>query len=186
MNDTEWITMLQTDADRAMTGFKAQYMALVAGIVRNRVGGVCSESEISDCINDVFSEFALSASKIDPQKGTVKGWLCAITKHKSTDLFRKASMEKGTLSLDDEESIEFSSGESAEDEQIRNARNEALTDAILSLGEPDREIIVRRFYYLESSASVAERLHLTAGAVDTRVSRALKKLRKRLEKEKWI
>lgn len=183
MTDTEWMELLQQDSDKAMHGIMEQYAALVKNIVSNRLSGVCSREDVEECVNDVFTELYLSAGQIDLQKGTVKGWLCAIAKHKATDRFREASKQQSTLSLEDEDTPDVTNGESAEDAAFRNARSEALTNAILSLGEPDREIIVRRFYYRESSASVAGRLGMTAGTVDTRVSRALKKLRKILEKE---
>ena len=50
-----------------------------------------------------------------------------------------------------------------------------------SLGEPDSEIIIRKFYFGETSKQIAERLAMTVSAIDTRASRALKKLRKCVE-----
>ena len=55
-----------------------------------------------------------------------------------------------------------------------------LVEAIKSLGEPDSEIIVRKFYFGESSKQISERLAMTVSAIDTRASRALKKLRTRI------
>ena len=56
-----------------------------------------------------------------------------------------------------------------------------LLEAVKSLGSPDSEIIVRKYYMGESSKEIAEKLSLTVNAVDTRTSRALKKLRSIIE-----
>jgi RNA polymerase sigma-70 factor (ECF subfamily) len=53
--------------------------------------------------------------------------------------------------------------------------------AIEALGEPDSSIIFRKYYYGESSETIAKRLNMTESAVNTRTHRALKKLRELLE-----
>ena len=56
----------------------------------------------------------------------------------------------------------------------------ALMDAVKGLGEPDSEIIIRKFYLGESSKQISDRLSMTVSAIDTRTSRALKKLRTKI------
>ena len=53
-------------------------------------------------------------------------------------------------------------------------------DAVKGLGEPDSEIIIRKFYLGESSKQISDRLSMTVSAIDTRTSRALKKLRTKI------
>ena len=55
-----------------------------------------------------------------------------------------------------------------------------VLEAVEELGEPDREIMLRKFYLGEPSAQIAARLGMTAGGVDTRTHRAVEKLRKKL------
>ncbi|MBQ7060184.1 MAG: RNA polymerase subunit sigma-24, partial [Clostridia bacterium] len=55
-----------------------------------------------------------------------------------------------------------------------------LFTAINGLGEPDREIVVRKYFLNEPSKSIAKRLDMSVSAVDTRTHRALKKLKKLL------
>ena len=53
-------------------------------------------------------------------------------------------------------------------------------DAVKGLGEPDSEIIIRKFYLGENSKQISDRLSMTVSAIDTRASRALKKLRTKI------
>ena len=55
-----------------------------------------------------------------------------------------------------------------------------LLETIRSLGEPDSQIIFRRYYFGQKSKEIAADLGMTPGAVDTRLSRALGKLRSML------
>ena len=93
--------------------------------------------------------------------------------------FAKKKKQQGELSTDDENSFIHISddidieGEIAEDELRREVLN-----AIKSLGEPDSSILIRKFYFGESSKDIANALKLTVSNVDTRTHRSLDKLRK--------
>ena len=112
---------------------------------------------------------------------TLKSFLCVIAKHKSIDLFRKKSKEFRNISVDDEEAnVVLSDSINIEEEYIISEQKRMLLDAVNKLGEPDHEIIVRKYYFGESSKQISARLSMTVSAIDTRSSRALVKLRKLL------
>ena len=69
---------------------------------------------------------------------------------------------------------------SVEGEFEAREQKRRLAEAVDSLGEPDREIIVRKFFLRQPSKLIAERLGLTAANVDTRTHRAVRKLRELL------
>ena len=52
-----------------------------------------------------------------------------------------------------------------------------MTELVRSLGEPDSQIVFRRYYFGQRSKEIAADLGMTPGAVDTRLSRAVGKLR---------
>jgi RNA polymerase sigma-70 factor (ECF subfamily) len=92
---------------------------------------------------------------------------------------RKREKQRGDVSLDDENSLlqiadDFTvAGDLAEDELRRE-----VFGAIKTLGEPDSSIIIRKYYFGESSKEIANALKLTVSGVDTRTHRALNKLRR--------
>ena len=91
----------------------------------------------------------------------------------------KEKKQQGELSTDDSENaLQLADtvdieGEIAEDELRREVLN-----AIKNLGEPDSSILIRKFYFGESSKDIANALKLTVSNVDTRTHRSLDKLRK--------
>ncbi len=55
-----------------------------------------------------------------------------------------------------------------------------LYEAIDEIGEPDREILLRRYYYYQNSKQIGEIMKLNAQTVRTKLSRAKDKLKKLL------
>ncbi|MBQ6632853.1 MAG: sigma-70 family RNA polymerase sigma factor [Ruminococcus sp.] len=54
---------------------------------------------------------------------------------------------------------------------------------INELGEPDSTIVTQRYYYDRTSAEIAKELGMRPSAVRMRSARALKRLKKALEKD---
>jgi len=57
---------------------------------------------------------------------------------------------------------------------------ETLINEIKALGEPDSEIIIRKYYFGQSTRLIARALKLKENTVDKKVSRGLQKLRQSL------
>ncbi|WP_242878623.1 sigma factor-like helix-turn-helix DNA-binding protein [Clostridium beijerinckii] len=58
--------------------------------------------------------------------------------------------------------------------------NSELISAIKSLGEPDSEIIIRKYYLHQSSKDISSDLGLKVNTIDKKVSRCMEKLKKLL------
>ncbi len=150
-----------------------QYGGLIYAVVKRSLAGF-SETDIEACVSDTFSEFYLDLNKFDSTKGSIKAWLCVIARHNAVDLARK----NPPLPLDDELNASDTSLESdLEEHEMRRA----VLKAVKSLDEPDREILLPKYYLGENSREIAVRLGMSVSNVDTRASRAVEKLRKNLE-----
>lgn len=53
----------------------------------------------------------------------------------------------------------------------------------VQLKEPDREIFVRKYYYMESMASLAERFGVNVKSIDNTLWRSKQRLRKILKED---
>ena len=162
MEDSKLLRLLHKDPSTGMEQLMNQYAGLVYAVVKGKLAeSFCVSTDIEDCVADVFSEFYTELDKYDPKISSIKSYLC------------------GDVSLDDEDSLlqiadDFTvEGDLAEDE----LRREVLS-AVKGLGEPDSSIIIRKYYFGESSKEIADVLKLTVSNVDTRTHRALNKLRK--------
>ncbi|MDE6733815.1 MAG: sigma-70 family RNA polymerase sigma factor [Oscillospiraceae bacterium] len=174
MRDAELLGLLRENPEKGLKALTKQYGGLVYAVVRRNLSEA-SNTDIEACAADVFAEFYLELDKYDPSKGSVKAWLCTMARHNALDAARKT---KETLPLDEEVLSEESSVESEhENAELRRA----VLSEVKNLPEPDREILLRKFYLGESSKEIAARLKMSVSNVDTRTSRAVEKLRKRLE-----
>ncbi|MBE7092901.1 MAG: sigma-70 family RNA polymerase sigma factor [Clostridiales bacterium] len=180
MEDSKLLRLLHKDPSAGMEQLMNQYAGLVYAVVKGKYTGSCYVStDFEDCVADVFSEFYTELAKYDPKISSIKSYLCVLARYHAIDVARKRVRQRGDFSLDDEDSLlqiadNFTiEGDIAEDE----IRHEVLS-AVKELGEPDSSIIIRKYYFGESSKDIADALKLTVSNVDTRTHRALNKLRK--------
>ncbi len=186
MDDRKLLSKLKTDPNEGIRLLIGSYSALVFVILRGRLSSVCSHAEIEETASDVFAEFYTALPRFDENRGTVKAYLCRIATNIASEKYAEAMRRMGDVSLDADSTDRdaFRDDFSVEDEIIDREMRRELVEAVNSLGEPDREIIVRRFYLDQPSRSVAEALGMTVSAVDTRLHRAVSKLRDMLNR-KW-
>lgn len=183
MEDSELLDMLRKAPEKGLKALIAQYGGLVYTVVRRNLPQALCYADTEACTADVFSEFYLDLDKYDPSKGSIKSWLCVIARHNAIDLARRTAT---VLPLDEEKRIddeictdigEVSLESDLEESELRRA----VLSEIKALNEPDREILFRKYYLGESSKEIAARLKMSVSNVDARTSRAVKKLREKLE-----
>ena len=181
MQEKDLLEQLHTDPDRGMEALIGAYGGLVTALIRRILpASFYSEEDVEDCAAESFSEAYFHLQDFRERSGSLKAWLCVIARNNARDLMRRRRKEDGMLSLDAEDLPEPVSGFSVEDDLERKETRRALLDALNALGEPDREIVVRKYYLGESSRNIATRLNLTPGAVDVRTYRAVRQLRELL------
>lgn len=179
MQDCELLDALRQTPERGMRLLMEQYAGLVCAVVRGRLPkGVFCEADVEGCAADAFSEFYLGLDRYNPEKGSIRSWLCVIARNKALDQLRQRYREADVLPLDegltDSEAL-LESG--LEERELRGV----VLAAVEELPEPDREIMVRKYYLGESSREIAVRLEMSVSNVDTRSHRAIQRLRERLK-----
>jgi len=182
IKDKELLKKLHREPECGMELLIDEYAGLVHAVVRSKLlPAVFCEADIEGCVADVFSEFYCDLDKYSLKLGSIKSWLCVIAKHNAIDYLRRYYKEAEVVSLDDETSYtECADDFSLEGSFEKESERMELMKAVKALGEPDCEIIVRKFYLSQSSKEIAKRLGMTVSNVDTRTHRAIKRLRDEL------
>jgi RNA polymerase sigma-70 factor (ECF subfamily) len=149
---------------------------VVAGGILNGVG---TAQDIEECISDVFVQIWKNPKAFNQQKGSLKTFLAVIAKSKALDAYRKLSKNK---------IVEISEAIAASDDDLLDfimdkESCQALYSAIESLTEPNKEIIIRRYFFDEKPAHIAARISLPVKDVENRLYQSKLKLRKRLEEK---
>ncbi len=183
MRDDELLTILKNDPNRGITIMTELYSGLVYSVVRGRL----SEKEfcvadIENCVADSFTDFYLSLGSFDVRRGSIRARLCVIARNNAIDLLRRRKKERDILPLDSAMN-DLVDDYTLEGDFSREETRRELLAAVNALGEPDREIIIRKFYFRQPSRLIADEMELTVSNVDVRTHRAIERLRKSMKGE---
>lgn len=178
MQDVELLMELQSNPEWGLGYLIDQYADLVYSIIFGKISSVGTAEDVKECVSDVFLEFYQQISKIDLEKGSITTYLAMIAKYKGIDLYRKL-VRVACRKADVNEEFEQLEDANVDIEQdiIKKEEKKILLHAIDSLGEPDKEIFIRKYYWGQKTKEIAEALNLLDNTVDKKVSRGLKKLR---------
>lgn len=166
---------LQAGDHEALEDLLTEYGPMMAYIVR----GILSDPhEAEDCLAQVRAKLWEKAPLYDGEKAGLATWITAVCRNTAYDRLRaleRLDRSSGELS---ENTPDPAPG--PEDEILRKEQAQALRQALNSLNGSDRRLFYRKYYYLQSTAQMAAELGTTERAVEGRLYRIRKKLRKQL------
>lgn len=177
ISDMELLKLLNNKPELGLKMMMDKYMALIYTIIFNKLSGMYSKEDIEECVSDVFFEVFKYKNRIDLQKGSIKAFLAIIAKRKAIDMYRK---NKNNIHIPIEEISQdlYSIVDDVADSILLKESNSVLIEAIKSLGEPDSEIIIRKYYLHQSSKDISKNIGLKVNTIDKKVSRCIQKLKK--------
>lgn len=129
-----------------------------------------------DCLSEVSMRVWEKIGQFDGEKGSFHAWLTAITRNTALNHARKAS---GSSAEELSESTP-SPDPTPEETLLKKERQEALKTALNRLSYKDRLLFYRKYYYRQSTAQIAAELGMTERAVEGKLYRVKKQLRKSL------
>lgn len=182
MDDQKIIELLFERTESALDEISRKYFRLYTGIIKEVLSDGC---DIEECANDVLLAVWNSIPPNRPKN--LSAYVCKIARRIGIDRFRHNTVRKrnggyAVTLAELEECLPAEEPFGAHAEQSAMIRA-VLSDFIRGL-DPETEILfVRRYVYLESVMSLAERFGLEENRVSVKLCRARKKLKKLLEKE---
>ena len=176
MNDERTITAIRNRNEAAINEVITKYsklLWLVAGSVLNNIG---STQDIEECVADTFIYLWEHPDKYDPQRGKLKTWLSIIARTQAVNRCREIA-KQNIIPL---EESDFVDQLGIVDTFLEAETRRALLAAVNALGEPDREILIRRYYYDQKPKEIALALDMSVKQVDNRLYQTKLKLRESL------
>lgn len=175
--DKELVEMIKRGDETALELIIKKYSGYVCAVISNQLGKFSDISTIEDLASDVF--LVMWQKRMNFTTYHLKGWLGATARNKAREYIRNKKIifekldENTELYLIDDN---FKVIEAEEEKTI-------IQNAIDSLSDCDREIILRYYYYNQNTRQIAEETEQNISAVKSRLSRARIKLKENLKKE---
>lgn len=176
LNKTNYIERLKKGDENALDYVVDQYLSLVKGTIRKILGQFNDQGLIEECINDVFLSLWNNVDKFKGETEDFKKWIFAISKYKAIDYYRTRVKETEVVL----ETVEILDETSAEDELLILENKNEIMRLIDDLDPMDKKIFVLKFLLGYKATEIAAKLNITKAAVDNRIYRGKRKLKKRL------
>lgn len=176
MKDESIIAAIAQGDGEMMNYVINKYSRLLWPIASAVLKNVGSEQDVEECVADAFIYLWRYPSKFDPGRGTLKSFLCILARSRAIDRFRKLTRH---AELPLEEAV-LSASVGMQEELLTKETRRELIAAVNALGEPGREILVRRYYYDQKPREIAMALGMTVKQVDNSLYRSKRQLRQAL------
>lgn len=184
MPDQDIIELLEEQDEKAIALIVERYEKLIRYISVTILGG--REESVKECMNDVYLKLWTNGARYDYEKALFKTYLKAIARNTALNYLRKLKRLEELEGFDESDTIQseyIDYTQNLEQRMIFQEEVVALSNILKELKKKDKEMVIRRFYYLQSTRQIAEAMGMSENAVDSKLSRLRKKLKKKYEKE---
>ena len=172
MQEQEIIALLLQKNESAMDALLLHYGPLmryiIAPILKN-------PQDREDCLSEVLLRVWERIEQFDPEKGNWTAWLTAVTRNAALNQARQLARHGGVGEIPEDTPSPQPEPEAA---LLARERQAALTRALRQLSPGDRLLFYRKYYYLQSTAQIASELGTTERAVEGKLYRLKRRLRK--------
>lgn len=171
MKDEMILRKIRSGDPAGMEALMDRYIPYVSTVCWNILRGSMAKEDAEEVASDVF--LAAWNRAEDIEAGRLKAWLGAVArnmaKNKLRQMGRELPLEEDILEIPDE-NTPVSALERKEEQRL-------VRRSIEQLGEPEREIFLRHYYYCQTVAEVAVVMHLKESTVKTKLRRGRSRLR---------
>jgi RNA polymerase sigma-70 factor (ECF subfamily) len=180
LEDEDVLIHVAAGHSEGLTVLMERYSSMVLGVARHILQ---DRGEAQDLVQDVFGEVWKSAPRFDRSKGSFKTWLFRITRNLAINRrkYLQARQFYSTSTLEDIENFPDRTGFG-----LRFARQEQpylIQESLAILKPVQRATVQLKCLEGLSIPQVAEQIGKSVGVVENNLRRALKKLRRAVDKQ---
>ncbi len=172
VKEAELIQLLQERDERGMDALLQHYSPLMRYVIAPILSDV---RDAEECLSEAALRIWEKIDLYDGQKGPWKAWVTAVTRRVALNKLRTVRESAGEL----HEGVP-SAAPTPEEELLQKEQLAALQAAIGKLDYEDRILFYRKYYYRQSTRQIAAELGTTERAVEGKLYRLKKQLRREL------
>ncbi len=176
MNDSTLLRRLRSGDPAALEALMNQYIPYVSTIVWNFLRDSMPKEDAEEVVSDVFLAAWNQAKEIHPN--ALKQWLGAVARNKARQKLRTAGFD---LPLE-EDTLEMPGEDTPEGNMTREEEARLVREAVDSLGEPDREIFLRHYWFAQPVSQIGAQMSMNESTIKTKLRRGRARLKETLEK----
>lgn len=153
-----------------------RYGNYVASIIKYVLGGRGTMEDVEELTSDVFFSLWNHADVLTTKN--LKPYMGAAARNKAKDFLRKNQMVPVDL-----EAFPICGYDDTEQILLQSEQNRLVKEAVFAMKEPDREIFLRFYYYLQTTGEIASYMNMDPTTVRVRLMRGRNALRSKFQKE---
>jgi len=156
---------------------------IAKGILGNRM------RDIEECVNDTYLKLWNHIDKYDMSKASLKTYLKVIVRNTAINKLRDLSRREDRELPDDISDIVkyyVDNSQNVEGKVFAKEDIKRLNEVIESLNKKDRELVIRKYFYLQSSKDISKAMNMTVTAIDSRLSRLRSRMKQDFQKESGL
>lgn len=180
MKEQEIVDLLLQKNENGINELLKYYGPLMRYIIAPILPGA---EDQEDCLSEVSMRVWDKIEQYDSERGSLASWITAVTRNTALNHKRDYTHYQNS----DEINENTPSPESSpEDDVIRQERQLAVKRALKQLSSKEQILFYRKYYYLQSTAQIASEMGMTERAVEGKLYRLKKRLRKILGGEEYV
>ena len=172
-SDAELVARMARGDREALARLYERHAPRLCALARQILG---DPGEAEDLLHDVFLEAWRHASEYSEARGSVGSWLSLRTRSRAIDR-RRSAPRKRNVGLADSHLETLSTPPDSSKDPARVSDRDRLRQALLTMSESEREVLLLGYFQGLSTSEIAERIGAPLGTVKSRTRAALIKLR---------
>lgn len=184
LKDEVIIDLIYKKNELGLSKLADKYEKLLIHIAKSILGS--RSRDIEECVNDTYLKIWNHIEQYDMEKASLKTYLKIILRNTAINKLRDLGRREESELPDDISDIAkyyIDNSQNVEGKVFSKENIKQLSNIIGHLKELDKELVIRKYFYLQSSKDIAKSTKMTITAVDSRLSRLRTKMKKEFEKE---
>ena len=174
MNEQEIICLISERDEQGMTELLKHYGPLMKYVIAPILS---NPQDREDCLQEIVMRIWEKIAQFDPARGSWNAWVTSIARNAALNRVRQQK-----AALREEDALEGVASEepTPEEHVLIRERQEAILKALQQLSAKERAMFYRKYYYLQPTAQIASEMGMSDRAVEGKLYRIKKRLRKLL------